>query len=81
MCTFDGDAEEQAAEGELDEEDGEEEPAVPEKLHYNRGMAQVVTVGPATGATELPAADGTITAAGLTRSRSTSPTGTRRSTS
>ncbi len=62
MCTFDGDAEEQAAEGELDEEDGEEEPAVPEKFHYNRGMAQVVTVGPASGATELPAADGTITA-------------------
>lgn len=63
MCSFDGDAEEQAEEGESDLEDEEEEPVTPERLHYNRGMAQVVTVGPATGAAELPEADGTITAA------------------
>jgi plastocyanin len=62
FCTFDGDAEEQAAEGVGDEEDGEEEPVTPERLHYNRGMAQVVTVGPASGATELAEADGAITA-------------------
>ena len=63
MCSFDGDAEEQAAEGVPDEEDEEEEPVTAERLHYNRGMAQVITVGPASGATELPEADGTITAA------------------
>jgi plastocyanin len=62
MCTFDGDAEEQREEGVSDLEDEEEEPAVPERFHYNRGMAQVVAVGPGSGAAELPEADGTITA-------------------
>lgn len=65
ICTFDGDAEEQAAEGEGDLTDGEEEPVTSERLHYNRGMARVVTVNPG-AAVELPEADGTITASDYT---------------
>ena len=57
FCTLDGDADApEPAEGE------EGEPGAPGAPHFNLGMAQTVTVGPATGATELPEADGAITA-------------------
>lgn len=54
FCALDGDADApEPAEGEEPE---------PGELHYARGMAQTITVGAPEGSSELPEADGTITA-------------------
>ena len=62
LCTLDGDAEKAEETGQSDEEDGEEEPLDPANVHFNRGMAQPLTVTAGTDDADLPEADGTITA-------------------
>jgi plastocyanin len=62
LCTLDGDAEKAEETGQSDEEDGEEEEVDPAKVHFNRGMAQPLTVTAGTEDADLPEADGTITA-------------------
>ena len=66
LCALEGDAEDAAAADEGDEggeegEDGEDAPTDPAKIHFNRGMAQVLTVNPGSEGA-LPESDGTITA-------------------
>ena len=62
LCTLDGDADKAAETGQSDEEDGEEEPVVPANIHFNRGMAQPLTVTAGQDDAALPESDGTITA-------------------
>ena len=62
LCTLDGDADKAEETGESDEEDGEEEPLDPANIHFNRGMAQPLTVTAGSDDADLPEADGTITA-------------------
>ena len=75
LCSFEGDADDPPAEEGEDEEAAEEGdeaegeapeddegPVDPAKIHFNRGMAQVLEVGPGSDALALPEADGAITA-------------------
>jgi plastocyanin len=62
LCTLDGDAEKAEETGQSDEEDGEEEAVDPAKIHFNRGMAQPLTVTAGEDDAALPDADGSITA-------------------